>query len=444
MSVWAARHAGRGQGGGGAAAAWKIKPDGLRVGCDAPAVIWCNEVDTRLSDQALHAIRIIVRLIRQGERKGGHRNLCNEEQLSALEQHFRQLPSNDLLAVIRRHRLESFLQRNQLTERLMPELAVAIRSNAHQETIVSLTLISLIREISARFEQAGLAILFFKGIALSLQTTGLVSSRGSGDVDILVNPNQLVATVELLETAGFRREPGRFPQGLESLRGRYSRWAYNELLMTRKGPSGIEQLDLHWALATMRAPLPSFEAAWDQREKLSSNGFRMATLCRRHAFEHACVHAAVDQWKSLRHLIDIDRLASELPDSDLADLSDSAALRCSCAAAFDLFRSDKLQDFANQPGAWCQLPTWWVVQLARRSQALPDSQEKIPWSLRQRCLDVWRQASLSSDWRDWLRIALLSVFWPGAFSDPNTGQERSFLSVLKARRSRLMERLCRK
>ncbi len=323
----------------------------------------------------------------------------------------------------------------------MPELAEAIRSNAHQETIVALALISLIREVSALFEQAGLEILFFKGIALSLQTTGLVSSRGSGDVDVLVNPNQLVKAVELLETAGFSRAPGRFPQELASLSGRYSQWAYNELLMIRSGPAGIEQLDLHWALSQIRAPLPSFEAAWERRETLRSNGFRMATLCLTHAFEHACVHAAVDRWKNLRHLIDIDRLASELPDSDLADLSDRVALRCSAAATFDLFRSEKLLFLADQPAAWCQPPTWWVLGEATRSQTLPDSREEIPWSPRQLCFDAWRRATLSSDWRDWLRIALLSFFWPGAFNDPASGKDRSFLGFLNARLSRLNERL---
>jgi hypothetical protein len=261
---------------------------------------------------------------------------------------------------------------------------------------------------------------------------------------VLVNPSQLVAAVELLEKAGFMRAPGRFPQGLTSKSGRYNRWVYNELLMIRNGPSGIEQLDLHWALSKMRSPLPRFETAWEHREKLHSNGFRIATLCRRHAFEHACIHAAQDQWKNLRHLIDIDRLASDLPDSDLADLSDKCALRGSCAATFDLFRSDKLQHFAAQPAAWYEPPSWWVVQQARRSQALPDSRDEIPWSLRQLLLGAWREASLSSDWRDWLRITLLSLVWPDAFSDPNTGQDRSFLGVFKYRCSRLIKRLRRK
>jgi hypothetical protein len=92
-----------------------------------------------------------------------------------------------------------------------------------------------------------------------------------------------------------------------------------------------------------------FDDAWDQRETLRTRGCRIATLCRVHVFEHACVHAAVDRWNSLRHLIDIDRLASLLPESCLAAVSRHRAVRSSCALTFDLTGLRRLLSVADGP-----------------------------------------------------------------------------------------------
>jgi hypothetical protein len=102
-------------------------------------------VRARLSDQALQAVRTTVRLIRRSEREDEDPRACSDAQLSALELLFRQIPAQDLQAVIRRHRLECFLQRDPLTARLMPELMAMIRFHARQETLAALALVSLLR-----------------------------------------------------------------------------------------------------------------------------------------------------------------------------------------------------------------------------------------------------------------------------------------------------------
>jgi hypothetical protein len=84
-----------------------------------------------------------------------------------------------------------------------------------------------------------------------------------------------------------------------------------------------------------------------------------------------------------------------------------------------------------------------AVQQARLSQALPTSREAIPWSLRQWWSNVWRQATLSPDWRDWLRVICFSLIWPGAFSDPVTGQDRDWWGLLQARFTRLIQKFRR-
>lgn len=405
----------------------------------------------RLSEQdhALHAIRSTVRLILRRERKDDDQSACDEAKLSALERLIRPIPDDALLAVIRHHRLECFLQRDPLAAQLMPELAEIIRFNARQETLAALALLGPIREITTLFEEAGLPMLIIKGLPLALQTTGLLNVRGGGDVDMVVDPSQLVAAVELLEAAGFQRTPGHFPRRLESLWGRYGRWAYHELPLSRRGPVGIERLDLHWALSNVRGPLPRFADAWEQRETLHTQGVRIPTLCRVHAFEHACFHAAVDCWNSLRHLMDINRLASLLPESSLDQLSRHAAVRSSCAVTFDLTGSETLLIVAGGPAARREarrsagIPARArsAVRQALLSQALPTSHEVIPWTMKQWWDDVWRLATLSPDWQDWLRVVSFMVLWPGAMSDPDTGLDRGCWGLLQARFTRLLQRL---
>jgi hypothetical protein len=408
-------------------------------------------VRASLSGQALHAIRATVRLILNRERANDNQGYCSDAELTALELLFRQVPAHDQLAVIRRHRLECFLHRDPLTARLMPKLAATIRLYARQESLAALALVPLIREITILFEEAGLPMLIVKGIPLALQTTNLLNGRGCGDVDMVVDPSQLVAAVDLLEGAGFRRSPGHFPRRLESLWGQYSRWAYNELPLIRSGSSGIQRLDLHWALSNVRRPLPGFEEAWERRETLQLHGCQIATLCRAHAFEHACVHAAVDHWNSLRHLIDIDRLASLQPESGLAALSRHAAMRRSCAVTFDLTGSETLLIVAGGPAARRETRhsarisprTRSAVRQAVLSQALPTSREAIPWTMTEWWGDVWRLATLTPDWRDRLRVLSFMVLWPGVFSDPVTGRDRGFLSLLQACFTRVGQRLRR-
>ena len=115
-----------------------------------------------------------------------------------------------------------------------------------------------------------------------MQNTGQGWSQGGGDLDRLVAPGDAPAAVAVLHQLGFSSPPGMFPRQLRSVWGRYARWAGHELSLHRPGSPW---LDLHWALNTVRKPLPSFDALWLEREMVSLNGHAVPTLGRRHAFQ---------------------------------------------------------------------------------------------------------------------------------------------------------------
>ena len=159
------------------------------------------------------------------------------------------------LRAVRRHRLAIALAPHALALGWPAETAAALHQEARRQQLAALRLIALAVEVVPALEEAGLRVLVLKGPALALQTTGQPWSRGGGDIDVLVAPGDLPQAVAVLERLGFARPPGQFPRDLDSFWGRYSRWVSHELPLWRQG----RWLDLHWALNTVRAPLPPFE-----------------------------------------------------------------------------------------------------------------------------------------------------------------------------------------
>ena len=390
-------------------------------------------MDTVLTPAALEATKALVQLVLQRERDG------DLDAPAGLRQQLDTVPKEALLASIRRHRLECLLHGDPLVASLLPELQTALQVLARQDAMAAMALASLTREMAALFERAGIPMLVFKGIPLALQTTGSLIARGRGDLDLLVDPKRLPAVVALLESAGFSRCPGEFPSQLSSVWGRYSRWAGYEFSLTRQGPAGVQWIDLHWALSNVRAPLPSFALAWQFGEQLELNGQSVRTLSRLHAFQHACAHAAKDQWMCLRNLIDIDRLANQLKGCDLKRLRHQPTVRWSGAVTHAVTANEALHHLnRGRPSAGSAR----AMVRAAHAQARPwRSQGPGPWTPRCWAASVGRLLLLSRAPRDWLRTLLFFTLLPGAFSDPETGEDRGFAGFLQARIIRLRQRL---
>jgi hypothetical protein len=390
-------------------------------------------VNTVLTPAALEATKALVRLLLQREREG------NLDGPAGLRQQLDAVPKEVLLASIRRHRLECLLHGDPLVASLLPDLAPALQALARRETMAALALASLTREMASLFEQAAMPMLVIKGIPLAMQTTGSLTARGRGDLDLLVDPKQLPAAVALLESAGFSRCLGEFPRQLGSVWGRYSRWAGYEFSLVRQSPAGLQWIDLHWAPSNVRAPLPSFALAWQESEQLDLNGQIVVTLSRLHAFQHACAHAAKDQWMCLRNLIDIDRLADQLKGRDLSQLRHQPTVCWSGAVTHEVTANEPLHHFnRGRPSAGSAR----ALVRAAHAQAMPwRSQGPGPWSPRRWASTMWRLLVLSHDPRDWLRTLFFYTLLPAAFSDAETGEDHGLAGFLQARITRLRQRL---
>jgi len=396
-------------------------------------------VETTLTPAALEAIKGLVRLALQREREGNQHDPVGGGPIPAeLRRELDAVPTEELLVAIRRHRLECLMHGDPIVARLLPELAPRLQALARQEAMAALALASLTREMASLFEQARIPMLVIKGIPLALQTTGRLTSRGRGDLDLLVSPQRLPEAVALLESAGFTRCPGQFPLQLNSVWGHYSRWAGYQFSLVRRVPLSIQWIDLHWALSHVRGPLPSFGEAWQCREQIDLNGQCVTTLGRIHAFHHTCAHAAKDQWMCLRNLIDIDRLAHQLQDCDLSKLHNQPSVRWSCAVSHAATGSEALRP--RKPRGSTGFSK--AIMRANHTQFMPwRSQGPGPWTPQRWASTVWWQLLLSRHYGDWLRLLLYFSMLPAAFSDKETGDDRGLAGFLQSRITRLWQRL---
>lgn len=287
---------------------------------------------------ALQAIKQLVRLLLAREDASLQQPHAPLPRAGpALLESLGELSAFDLLATIRRQRLECLLHADPSVAELLPALWPSLQQLARRETMAALALASLTREISSLLQQAHIPHLVIKGVPLALQTTGSIAARGRGDLDLFVDPSDVLGTFSVLQAAGFQTNGGSDLYYIDhSLLGRYSRWWYNQLCLMRSKGEAVQIIDLHWSLVFAYKALPSFRQCYAQRSSVLIVDTSIGTLNLPYSFQHACAHAARDNWMCLRNLVDIHRLARMLDHDLLAGLQRYSYVQSSCLVAHEL------------------------------------------------------------------------------------------------------------
>ena len=355
---------------------------------------------------------------------------------SELEASCRAIPAEELLKAIRRHRLETLLAADPIVLQLIPELADRLKVLAHKEHMAALALASLTREMAALFERAGIPMLVIKGVPLALQTTGLLTARGHGDLDLLVDPSQVGEAIHLLKREGFFETYGPNCLGHNTTQGHYSRWVTIELSFVRRNPLH-QWIDLHWHPSHVRGVFPRFKHLWLQRCSVVINDQTVATLPTETAFIHACCHAMVDRWMCLRNLVDVERLSRTL-EADGPSMR-LRSVRKTCCVAAELTGSDRLIAIAKRSNSF---QTQKVLRLAHAAQAPPVALLKLRqgWTPRNRILYALHQLNLSHHPCHWLSMAMQHTVPPRALVD-RQGRYCSAWGVMSNRFAKLAWRI---
>ncbi|WP_186523615.1 nucleotidyltransferase family protein [Synechococcus sp. SYN20] len=390
-----------------------------------------------VSAKSLQVTRQLAGLVLQREREAGEGSRPNSAcgVSSQLEASCRSIPAEDLLAAIRRHRLETLLAADPLVLQLIPLLADRLKVLARKEQMEALALASLTREMAALFERAGIPMLVIKGVPLALQTTGLLAARGRGDCDLFVDPADLGEATTLLKSVGFVlcETNGARGIGSDGIYGHYSRFVSIEISLKRVVGGKWQWIDLHWHVTHARDVLPGFQILWKRLDELSINGQTIFTLNHTDALLHSCCHAAMDRWMSIRSLIDIERLTRGFSEIELHRLQRQRLVRKSFAVLEDCNLLADSVKFSKYPAF--RVSDRHVINDARKTQlmACRTDESLLNFGL--------RHLRLSYSPINWLVKLLLMLAPPDVLFHPSTGSPLSLPQVAVRRIRKLSQQV---
>lgn len=219
------------------------------------------------------------------------------------------LSPQSLLAAARQHHVVPYLaahmDRLDLPGQARSEVEVMAGRQQAGATILAADLVVALETLTA----VGVRALACKGLALAAQAHGDYLVRGAGDIDLLVPPSDLERAHGALSEAGWTPGLG-YPVPGSSWAWRHLARTGNEL--TLSGPHS--DIDLHWHLAPTRGTFPDFDTLWARRTGVVVASHSVPTLSRYDALAHSAGHAAKDEWRWLRSLIDVHALMSD-PDT---------------------------------------------------------------------------------------------------------------------------------
>jgi hypothetical protein len=254
-------------------------------------------------------------------------------------------------AVVRRHRIAGLawdaLTRAGADPNARAARAIAAAATASsRENLVnlgeSLRLQSLLR---AR----GVEPLFLKGLALAELAYGTIALKSGWDIDILVPPDALAASVELLEEEGYELLVPLPPRGRERLVWWHGRWKESVWGHRSRGT----HVELHLRLVDNQRLLTGIPLPPPSQQVEVAPGRFLPTLADEPLFAYLCVHGASSAWFRLKWIADLAALLTGRGPEEIERLyrrsQELGAGRAAaqalllCAALFDAPLGEKLR-----------------------------------------------------------------------------------------------------
>lgn len=179
------------------------------------------------------------------------------------------------------------------------EVINELRRKHAQSAGRSLAQLNEVARLTDSFEQAGIPMLVFKGVALSEQLYGDPFFRSANDIDLIVDPARLRAAGDLLIAGGYRRiGRGNSKREFEAYRRHFKELEYvNE--------TASVYVELHHRLTNNVGLLRcDFQDLWRARDRIRVAGVQVATLPRDMLSVYLCVHGVMHGWQRLAWLTD--------------------------------------------------------------------------------------------------------------------------------------------
>ena len=395
----------------------------------------------KFNDEAiLNLIKKLVSYIIAKENNKIDNQNFSKEYTEILKSKFLKYKKEDILYLILRHRLLPLLFSSNLTDIILPNLKNEIKSLSRKEFYRTLFISSKLLEIANFLNLEKIPFIVIKGIPLSIQTTNNLISRGSGDIDIFIDPSLINKVCAILEERGFKKS---FPNinYSKSIIGRYITFVSPEVKFQKNyfGNNFLLDIDIHWRLSWIKGPTPSFRSAWNNKTQIMLNGQSINVLSVEDAFIHSCLHAAQDEFMSIRSLLDIERLSRKIDKKKIHKLSRLNVVRNASCVSFDCTKGDSLKFFYNSRNTYFQY-------LINKSRILQLSEWKYMstsvWSVNKRIRVGFRILQFTKNPVDWLRVLSLNFLKPESFFNYEKNQIiYNPFKILALRFKKLLEKI---
>ena len=254
----------------------------------------------------LDLIKELVSYIIAKEDKNFYKNFSKENK-EILKLNFLKYEKEDILDLILRHRLLPILSSSNLTKTILPNLKNELLNLSKKELHRTFIVSSKLLEINNILNSEKIPFIVIKGIPLSIQTTNNIISRGAGDIDIFIDPSSINKVSEILKEKGYRKSTPYINYS-NSVIGKYITFVSPEVMFRKNYPeiNFSLDLDIHWRLSSVKGPNPSFKTSWNRKKQIIIKNQKINVLSIEDAFIHSCLHAAQDEFMSIRSLIDIE------------------------------------------------------------------------------------------------------------------------------------------
>ena len=161
--------------------------------------------------------------------------------------------------------------------------------------------------IQMLFDEAGVPLLFVKGVTLAQLAYGNLALKHSWDIDLLVAPDTVPKALELLAQAGYNAFPA-LPPVTDKRYARWLRFAHEYILFH---DSNAVHVEIHWRLTDNDYFLPGVDARSPTEMVRLSEVLELRTLPADDLFAYLCVHGACHAWSRLKWLADLAALLAQ-------------------------------------------------------------------------------------------------------------------------------------
>lgn len=220
------------------------------------------------------------------------------------------------LRLARFHRVQGLAWKSLSAQPAVPEeIARALAKDALAIAASNLVATTEARDLMSDFDEAGVPILFLKGLPLGILAYGNPALKSGIDIDLLVDSSDLDTAGELLSRRGYALVVSK-RSGRQSL----GRWHAIRKESLWVDPRSGTHIDLHTSVADNAMILPGVGLNSPDRLLDIGNGIALPTLGPRETFAYLAVHGASSAWFRLKWISDFAALLANASGSEIEDL----------------------------------------------------------------------------------------------------------------------------